>query len=55
LFFEAGEIAIESGPIDREFVLVEKQFLRRDGFFILRGNGTAFAGDFRGDSLGKFA
>ena len=55
MFFEAAKIAIESSPIDGELVLVEKQFLRRDGFFILRGDGTAFAGDFRGDPLRELA
>ena len=55
LLLEAAEIAVKSGPIDGEFVLVEKQFLRRDGLFILRCNGAAFAGDFRGDPLGEFA
>ena len=55
MLFEAAEIAVERGPIDRELVLVEKRLLRRDGFFILRSDGPAFAGNFRGDSLGKFA
>jgi len=55
LFFEAAEIAIESGPIDREMWAVEKRFLRRDGFSYLRGDGSALAGDFRRDPLGELA
>src|SRR5260370_6319480 len=55
LLFEAAEIAIESGPINGEFVLVEKQLLGRDGFFILRSDGPAFARNFRSDPLGELA
>ena len=55
LFFEPPEIPVESGPINGEFVVVEKHFLRRDGLFVLRGDGAALAGNFRGDALGEFA
>src|SRR5207249_4761497 len=55
LLFEATKISIQSSPIDREFVLLEKRFLRRDGFFILRSDRSALAGNFRGDPLGELA
>ncbi len=55
LLFEPAEIAVESGPINCKFVMVEKRLLRRDGLFILRGDGAAFAGDFRGNALRELA
>ncbi len=49
------KITVESGPIDGEFVLLEKRFLRRESLFILRGDGAALPGNFRSDALGEFA
>src|SRR5580700_1547803 len=55
LFFEAAEIAVEGSPINGEFELVEEGFERRESFFVLRGDGATFAGNFGSDSLGEFA
>src|SRR5260370_30728448 len=55
LLFEAMKITVESGPINGELVMVEKRLLRRESLFILRCDGAAFAGNFRGDALGEFA
>ncbi len=55
LLFETAEIAIEIRPINGEFVGLKKRLHGRESFFTLRGDGGAFAGDFRGDALREFA
>ena len=55
LFFQALEVAVERGPVNRELVVIQKRLHWRNGFLILRRDGAPFAGNFRGDSLRELA
>src|SRR5260370_609563 len=43
LLFEAAEIAVESGPVHLQTVMVEHGLHWREGFVVLRRGGAAFA------------
>jgi hypothetical protein len=48
-------LPVESRPINRQMIVVEKRLERCDGFVVLRGDGIAFTRDFRSDSLRELA